>query len=339
VLRSTLLLQQEWSEFIGGSTWDRDVLLSSSSVPSVDPLQEARARNLQHWFVAGYGVSRRLPVPNSTLQRSDPAQDRPRSLFDSTYQLVGTDFISRFDSDAANRYVKLLKGVLVQTRLLPDVSNIELRGRGGVTRPEQFVESHRFDVKVGESTLRIPATWLSQGYQSVIAWIADLLGFFFLEGPDVESTHEYEGLVLVDELDLHLHPAWQRTLVEALRSALPRVQFVATTHSPMVLAGLREDEVVRLHRDHDGSVTAQPVDALPALMTGSELYQTFFGITDSFPNQVGRALHRYEQLASNPFRSDAEEGELQQVRAGLRASGIEPQTEPEPRRDVPEVSL
>ncbi|HET7500861.1 MAG TPA: AAA family ATPase, partial [Kofleriaceae bacterium] len=58
-----------------------------------------------------------------------------------------------------------------------------------------------------------------------------------------------EGIVLVDELDLHLHPTWQTEIVAGLKATFPRMQFIVTTHSPLVLAGCRADEVWRLKQD------------------------------------------------------------------------------------------
>jgi predicted ATP-binding protein involved in virulence len=54
------------------------------------------------------------------------------------------------------------------------------------------------------------------------------------------------GVVLIDELDVHLHPKWQRGVVECLRRVFPRVQFIATTHSPFIVQSLREDELINL---------------------------------------------------------------------------------------------
>ena len=63
------------------------------------------------------------------------------------------------------------------------------------------------------------------------------------------DTTEMEGLVLIDEIDLYLHPTWQARFIPALRRVFPRMQFVATTHSPAVLSALAPHEVVRLAVD------------------------------------------------------------------------------------------
>jgi len=81
------------------------------------------------------------------------------------------------------------------------------------------------------------------------------------------------------------------------------VQFVATTHSPMLLPGLERDEIWHL-RLEEGHVKVEMFDQSPALMTGSELYQTFFGIDRLYPADLGEALYRFGYLASDPRRSE-----------------------------------
>lgn len=135
------------------------------------------------------------------------------------------------------------------------------------------------------------------------------------------QTTDMEGLVLLDEIDLYLHPAWQATFVTALRRVFPKMQFVATTHSPVILAGLAPHEIVRLEADPvSGDVvkagwepsTGELVVANghnwpqpdPRPMTGSEIYHTWFGVDRLTPNPHGESLRRYLVLAEDPFRSD-----------------------------------
>ena len=89
-----------------------------------------------------------------------------------------------------------------------------MRGRGGVKSAKQLVESHRFEFQSGSEHIRVPATWLSQGYQATISWVADLVGQMFWDADEEVDLSEMEGLVLIDELDLHLHPLWQVGLVQ-----------------------------------------------------------------------------------------------------------------------------
>ncbi len=173
---------------------------------------------------------------------------------------------------------------------MPKINGLELSGRNVASSAKDLILGDRFEFVTGDSTVKIPATWLSQGYQATIAWIADLIGQMFWDAGRAVPLEEMEGLVLIDEIDIHLHPTWQVNLIQALKKAFPRVQFVVTTHSPMILPGLERDEILRVRQDETGSVVVEPVDESPAVMTGSELYESFFGIEGLYPRDLGDAL-------------------------------------------------
>ena len=143
-----------------------------------------------------------------------------------------------------------------------------------------------------------------------------------------------EGLVLLDEIDLYLHPTWQANFVSALRRVFPSMQFVASTHSPIVLAGVAPHEVVRLIVDPTtGDVVRgawdpttgalveaqgrEPVQPDPRPMTGSELYRTWFGLDRLTPNPHGEELRRYLVLADDPLRSGHDDAEMKRLERGL----------------------
>lgn len=299
--------------------------------PPTDPLREVRAQNLPDWFVVGYGTSRVLPEPETSPVPNDPARNRLASLFGRA-AIVGTDFLGHLathDKALIQPFVAALNAALFgNPDLLPAVNHFERRGQGGVRTPRSLIQSHRFGFTAGRQRVTVPATWLSQGYQSTIAWVADLVGQAFWDGKRAVELAEMKGLVLVDELDLHLHPRWQVSLVRTLKRILPKMQFVVTTHSPMLLPGLEADEVVRLGMDDDGNVAELPQGPPPRLLTGTDLYARYFGLTDIYPDELGRTLMRYGTLAGDPGRSAHQEAELHQLRAALAAVGIDPGWEP-----------
>ena len=301
--------------------------------PGLSPLSYARSAGLRHWFVAGYGVGRILESPSSGVRSPDQAADRVRSLFSHEQVILGTRFADLFPQDRSLKFAQALRNVFVEHDLLPGVRNVELRGKGGVRTASHLVEAHRFEIEAGRETLKLPATWLSQGFQSVISLIADLVGHVWLEADDEVPPEEMEGLVLIDEIDLHLHPKWQASLIKSLKGAFPKIQFVATTHSPMVLPNLEADEVFILRQDEtSGDVYVENTGEAPRLMTGSELYGTFFDVDARFAEDVGRRLARYAYLASDPRRSEAEDQELIRLRDELRREQVRVDAEPVPRQ-------
>ena len=145
---------------------------------------------------------------------------------------------------------------------------------------------------------------------------------------------DMEGLVLIDEIDIHLHPTWQVHLIEALKATFPRLQFVVTMHSPMVLPGLKKEEILRIRQTEEGAVVVESVDESPAVMTGSELYEAFFGIEGLFAREVGDQLHRYTYLSNDPFRSDDEDREMIRIQQNLKQADVLPHWEPVAREKL-----
>jgi len=316
ILTSTLMLGPNRSIFAGGSRLHGP---AGASV-NADPLTEVRSTWTPDWFVAAYGTSRHLPAGNKAMP--EPI-DRMRPLFGG--DLTSTNFVDRFDAELGRHFAKVLQSVFIGGGLLPHISQLELRGRGGIRSSKDLIDAERFEMDIRGNDgkrIRIPAAWLSQGYQSLIAWVADFVGHILLEHGVLIEAADMEGIVLVDELDLHLHPTWQVKLIPALKAVFPRLQFIATTHSPMLLPALAAEEVILLSQDAEGSVVATPSAQSPALMTGSELYGAFFDIRKLYPEELGEKLHQYGYLATDPTRTEEEDARMHQLAAELTAGGV-----------------
>lgn len=309
------------------------------TIPS-DVVGTARKEGARHWFAVGYGVGRVLARPLANLVGDVPARDRVRSLFDPTHLPIGTSFADQFALTAgearAREFAICLREALIDRVALPRVDGIELRGHAGASNTSRLIESHRFTMRVGSAELRLPAVWLSQGYQAVISLVADIIGHVWFEAGQEVPLDEMEGLVLVDELDLHLHPTWQTRIVDGLKRTFPRMQFIVTTHSPMILAGCAREEVWILRQSEDtGDVTAEPAPVAPALLTAAEMYREFFDLSRGLASELGLKLQRYVSIASNPLRTDAEDAEMASLRVDLEQHRVDVDYEPVTRRFVP----
>jgi predicted ATP-binding protein involved in virulence len=95
---------------------------------------------------------------------------------------------------------------------------------------------------------------LSAGYKGVITIITDLLVRLSENQPNVVSIHEFKGIVLIDEVELHLHQKWKYNFVKRLRDIFPNIQFIMTTHSPTVLLGASKEAVFYKIYKEDGEV-------------------------------------------------------------------------------------
>jgi predicted ATP-binding protein involved in virulence len=92
---------------------------------------------------------------------------------------------------------------------------------------------------------------ISHGERGFLALVIDLSRRLVLANPNASNPLvEGEGIVLVDEIELHLHPSWQRTVVENLKRTFPNIQFIVTTHSPFIIQSLRDDKLIYLTREN-----------------------------------------------------------------------------------------
>lgn len=108
---------------------------------------------------------------------------------------------------------------------------------------------------------KLPFRFLSDGYQNIVRIVTDIAFRMALLNPQlgVDVVKKTPGIVLIDELDIYLHPHWQRRIVDDLKKTFPEVQFVVTTHSPFIIQSLEEHELRRL--DDPDSTTIEEVPA------------------------------------------------------------------------------
>lgn len=143
---------------------------------------------------------------------------------------------------------------------------------------------HRDDVRLGmlvasrKDGAQLPFDMLSDGARSMLAMVGNIAYRSATLNPHLreQAPSQTPGIVLIDELDLHLHPNWQREVVDDLRKVFPLLQFVATTHSPFIVQSLRENERINLDDQSRetlpssrGSTSCHPTTPGPATAAGS----------------------------------------------------------------------
>ncbi|HFC8510013.1 TPA: AAA family ATPase [Neisseria subflava] len=126
----------------------------------------------------------------------------------------------------------------------------------------------KYDVDMEEIVICIDKKWtllsqLSDGYRSILFIIADIALKAITLNPHLgEMTlGEIKGIVLIDELDMHLHPKWQQTIIDSFRKTFPKIQFFATTHSPFLIQSLYgEDELISLDADIEDTLSNKSIN-------------------------------------------------------------------------------
>lgn len=140
---------------------------------------------------------------------------------------------------------------------------------------------------------RVELSRLSDGYQNVAAWIGDLLYRVTESFAHFSDPLSARGLLLIDEIDAHLHPTWQRQLKAYLNDKLPNLQIIATTHSALTLQQFTQDEAYVLRRKKSG-VVLENLGIDPSHMMLHQLYELAFriGSLDSLALEEAKGILR-----------------------------------------------
>lgn len=119
--------------------------------------------------------------------------------------------------------------------------------------PEIYYSPQFDELVYKDDKTEMPISKLSAGYQSLLWMIMDMAYRVCMLNPELESKNQISGIVLIDEIDLHLHPKWQWNVIEALRKTFENVQFIIATHSPIVISSSKETNLVLLDNEQEVS--------------------------------------------------------------------------------------
>jgi predicted ATP-binding protein involved in virulence len=158
---------------------------------------------------------------------------------------------------------------------------------------------------------------LSHGYQTMVAWVVDLASRMFEAYPDSENPLAEAAVALVDEIDLHLHPRWQREITSYLDALFPNVQFIVTAHSPLVVQAPGVTNVAVLRRNGDHVEILNDPEQVRGWRIDQILTSDLFGLGSARPLDVERLIDRQQELILLDDLTDAQRQELREVEERL----------------------
>jgi hypothetical protein len=245
--------------------------------------------------------------------REEESKDSSVSLFNDEAQLrdaeewlLRIDYSASKDSPIKERQSHRLaqvKGLL--TSILPDVTNIRIT-QPTEERPTPTVEFETFSGWV-------PLRALGHGYRSMIAWMVDFASRMVERYPDSPNPLAEPAVVLVDEIDLHLHPKWQRELTGHLLRLFPNTQFIVTAHSPLIIqaagdVGVKVNIAV-LRKEGDHVVIDNDVEAIRGWRVDQILTSDLYDLPTARPAGFDQKLARRQELLTKPTLTQAEQDE------------------------------
>lgn len=123
--------------------------------------------------------------------------------------------------------------------------------------------------------IRIPFKSLSDGYRNIMRIVADIAVRMCILNPQFKenSLKETPGIILIDEIDLSLHPTWQRRIINTLQDIFPKVQFICATHSPFVIQSLKEGQLISISEEIDVEYSGESIEDIAEDVMGVEIPQ------------------------------------------------------------------
>lgn len=248
------------------------------------------AESTQGWLGCGYGPFRRLSggaVDLQSIQGKKPSRFITLFREDAALSDVGAWLVDLYntgrDGDAtSSTKLAKVKEAFAQN-FFPKPAQLEVNARYAL-------------LKVGDSAA-VPFEDLSDGYRSMLALGIDLLRWLVEAFPNHPNPMEATAVVLIDELDAHAHPQWQRELGGWLRQKFPNVQFIITTHSPFLAQVADEPggNVVLEERKNNG---VQPLDEQESVefWRVDQILTELFQLPTTYKPAVEAMLNRHQEL-------------------------------------------
>lgn len=239
-------------------------------------------------FACGYGATRRA--------MGSPTYEKYR-LIDSVYTLF--NYTSELQSVEVPFFRLQIDGVKIKA-LIQRIETI-------LMLPKDSIRLSRSGFTING----IPLGATGDGFASTFTWISDLIGWAMLF--QMKSFNvDLSGVVLIDELEQHIHPRWQRRIIGLLSKQFPNLQFIATTHAPMMVVGttdLSDDEIeLIVLKRNDPTEVIKVRDPPRHKRADQVLTSILFGLPTSSDDETRAAIHRYAELTSrSPASSETPE--------------------------------
>ena len=151
----------------------------------------------------------------------------------------------------------------------------------------------------------------------MIAWVIDFTSRMIERYPDSPDPLAEPAVVLVDEIDLHLHPKWQRELIGFLTERFPNTQFIVTAHSPLIVQAAPDANLVLLKREGDHVVIENDPETIRGWRVDQILTSELFGLETARPPDMEKLLIRRKELLTKSRLTKAEQKELAEIKTKL----------------------
>ncbi len=282
-------------------------------------------------LVAGYGAHR-LAGTLDEPQLSGNSSDSVASLFSPYVRLANAEewllqadysFRLQKTSDEIQSPFGSIK--LALQKIIPGIIDVKIGVNESTKKPEVA-----FETSLGLFPLRN----LSFGYQVTISWIIDFARRLMDHYPDVENFLDQPALALIDEIDLHLHPSWQRLLMDNLGKIFPGTQFIVTAHSPLIIQSASDANVILLKVENDHVVIDSDISSVQSWRVDQILTSDLFGLPSARSPRIESLLEERMKIQTKPKQSANDGTRLEELN---RLIGTLPTADSKEDRDAIEI--
>ncbi len=264
-------------------------------------------------LVLAYGAGRHPKTINTNkVSMIDPVGslfEAATALHDAEDLLYRLEFGSMKGDPIVKERLGSLRRMLVE--ILPDVDcpqDIEILGPPGSVAPPG-----RTGIHVKTPYGNVPLGQLSLGYQTVFAWTIDIAWRLLERYPNSPNPLREPAIVIVDEIDLHLHPLWQRNIRGHLTGHFPNVQFVATAHSPLMAQISLDTNLAVLRKSGDHALILNEPAIIKDWRLDQVITSDLFDLSSARSPDVEKILMRRQELVEKRELSDMEQSELAEL--------------------------
>jgi len=199
---------------------------------------------------------------------------REREDLENENRKYADQFIKPEGFQFPDRQLEVVRKAL--ERLMPDFKNLS-------------VHRNPLRMEVEKNGEKLTVNQLSDGEKCLMAMVGDLARRMAIANPVRDNPLEGDGIILIDEIDLHLHPKWQRMIVPKLIDVFPNCQFIVSTHSPHVITHVQPESLFMLEQTKMGIVAKQPNESYGKSV--ERILEDLMGLKTTRPDRVSDSLH------------------------------------------------
>ena len=265
-------------------------------------------------LIATYGANRYLGDRNSVAGYELDSLNHKRlsqstELYDVEEILMRLDYATKSDPNGPEEHhLSQLKKVIA-TILFQDQDDNRIK----IYPPDVLETGRPSGVYVDTFTGLVRMSALSLGHRTTAGWVMDLAWRFLNWYPDSPNPLAEPAVVLIDELDLHLHPRWQLGIMKDLSSLFPATQFIATSHSPLIVQAAETANLVLLLRHENNVEIVNNPSVSRQYRVDQILTSLLFGVPNTRPQGIQLLFDRRAELMDKDERSKDEERTLRNI--------------------------